>query len=304
MGASITSILPRGAGAAGPRPKREPALSREVRDLIPAAERAPVFLVSGNMPENFRLGAGIEVDPHSVASEGTDGKGNPIWVVDQKLTFRHPPADLSRLLVDGYLTGRAAGCKRNGPAMTVTAVKRGENWEAPGGARSNPFSDPAVGRCILKVENVRPVPVGGSLLRPASFYLTVDKRSIVAGRDRAEFTVHFVNPENRSGPIPGQMDGAVRYRAVRNGDGTVTMEGYYVNRAAKEYLHAISDFIPPAKIMETALSFIPFGRSAAEKSIAATGAVRLAVAAFHSQYYRNVLFPNLLQNARSPVSSF
>ncbi|GEM_PF-2909288 len=295
-----------------------------LQKLIDAASKAPKFMVEGNNPENFNLEGEHEVDKGSMASHGNDSRGREIWVVDQKIRYPAPPGDLSALVLDGFFCGGSAGTRINGPRAKLLATEKNGTWsEAPDnsssekGLRKSPFKDPKVSRFICEMSGVKPFQAAGDLLPPASFKCVVDTGSAVRSRDKCEFTLHFLNPDGTMGPFPGTADGAVRYRATRNSDGTVTMEGYYVNRAAREYMGALTDSMPLGKegkklfsLGNSLFNMTPVGmitapftsamgramESVADSTIGATGMVREAVTTLHAKFYRTVLFPNLLGN--------
>jgi hypothetical protein len=307
---------------AGKALQSEVSLSPLLAELVKAAERAPFIFTGTNRPENFSLESGKEVDPGSMASRGTDALGNAIWVVDQRVTYPEGPERADSALLDGFFCGGSAGKTMNGPRARIVAIERNGVWEEvppennnEKGALSSPFQDKSITRFIAQMHGVRPVPQAGDLLSPASFYAVVDTAEALRGERKSEFTLHFVNPEKRQGPFPGSADGAVHYRMTINRDKSVTMDGYYVIKAAKEYVAILSDFIPLGK---TGKSFFSLGKSlinltpvgliatplanalgsAAEKmtdsAIDSSGVMFHAASALHASLYRRVLFPNLL----------
>ncbi|MDQ7821256.1 MAG: hypothetical protein RDV48_00540 [Candidatus Eremiobacteraeota bacterium] len=311
----VTASRPSPAGSGK---ELSPALKR----LVKAADSDPFILVPGNGPEGFSLKAPSEVDPGSQASEGLDARGNAIWAVDQKCTYRDVQGQLDTLLLDGIFCGGSAGKTNNGPTAAILAVEREGRWEeiprhdhTAAGAKKSPFQDPSITRVIVKMDGVKPLQSLGAVLPAGTFEAVVDTRQTIHGENKSELTLHFLNPDKRSGPFPGTTEGAVRFRASRNADDSVTIEGYYVTRAAREYIDHLTDFVPLAK---TGKSLFSLGRSLyrltpmgfitsplsdalgrtmegiTDKAIGTLGFTRPAVAALHSSYYRTVLFPNLL----------
>lgn len=308
--------------AVAARPPRGPP-SPGVQRLIDAAERAAHFLVPGNGEGDFKLTRSKEVDPGSIASEGTDGRGQPIWVVDQKVRLSASPPDLGATFLDGFFTGGCFGKAGNGPRARLIAAERNGVWTeaAPGessasAVRASPFADPAITRFIVALEGVRPTNAPEALVPPSGMAMVVDKRSAVRSPERAEFTCHFLNPQGTQGPFPGTTDGAVRFRASRERPGgPTTVEGYYLTRAATQYLDPLTGTVRPLKAMKSAMEAgralfeatplgwmtRPFTRGmtalaegVTDKVIGATGMVWDSVATLHARYYREVLFPNVL----------
>ncbi len=298
-------------------------LSPEATRLIRASGSAPRYLVRGNMPRNFRPQHREKVRPGTTAFIGKDARGKQVWVVDHRSTYRKGPKDIASRLLDGFFCGACAGKKGNGPRMKVVALKKGGKWIEPGtrahgrlGALKSPLTDKAADKIIVEVAGVRPVPNSDAVLAPAKFQMVIHRSSIKAGKDLAEFTGHFLNPDKLRGPFPGTTDGALRVRARRNGDGSISLEEFYVTRGASEFVEPMARSVKP---MATGRRLFNMGRSLLEKTPAgfmmkpvtslsiraARGMADTAlrhtagkqvfsqVAKLHTGYWEDVMFKNL-----------
>jgi hypothetical protein len=318
----VTVVFLLTSAAASPTRAGAPASATPAPKLLRAISRAPRFLVAGNRPPQFVLGAGREVDPGSTAHVGVDGAGAPVWVVDQKVQFANPPADLVGAFLHGFFTGKAAGPRGDDLRARLVSTRRAGTWSLAAGSDNtaiglarSPFADPTIEAVVIHLDNVRPAGHAPGL-KAGAMDLYIDMTSVVRHPEHAEFTVHFLNPDDREGPVPGTTDGAVRFRARRLANGSASVEGYYVTAAAREYLDPLSDFTTPvarakdaARLGMKLWNATPVGwltrpvtdltlrtmTSAADHAIAATGAVQGAVATLHARYYREVLFPNLMR---------
>ncbi len=302
-----------------------PRISAEGARLIRSSRGAAKFMVKGNMPGNFRVRHKEKVRPGTTAFIGKDAKGKDIWVVDHRSVYKPTSGakDISRRLLDGFFCGACAGPKRNGPRMKVLAVKRSGEWNEPGagthstlGALKSPLNDAKVDQFIVEVAGVRPVPHSSSLMHPANFKMVIHRSSIKAGKDFAEFTGHFLNPDKLRGPFPGTTDGALRVRARKNRDGTVGLEEYYITKGATEYLEPISRSVKPMSLGKSLFKLgrgmlektppgamfkpmadlgIKMGRSMADRAMHHTmgKTVFSQVARLHTGYWEDVMFKNL-----------
>ena len=315
------------AGTVGRKPTttgadglRDPGL----RKLAEAADRAPFILIDSNQPTGFKLVDQREIDPGSIAAKGTDQRGKPIWVVDQKVRFEHAPANAVDNFFNSFFTGGASGSKNDGPAMRLLMTDRGDGWQAAGddankarSMRDNPLADPSLQRFVVRISDVRVAPGSGTLMPAGGMDGVVDLGSLKRSQDSCEFTLHFLNPDRQQGPFPGTTDGAVRFRCTRQPDGSATVEGYYVTRAATDLLGPMSNFVPPVSMSKALLSkgrdlvkgtpmalfgavlsgMVSMAESAGDAMARAVGggeAARLAVSKLHAGFYRSVLFPNVI----------
>ncbi len=178
------------------------------------------------MPEQFHLEKGREVDLGSLGNVQARPTAavHPSGVVDQKVTYdASPPKDFAGTVL-GFFTGSALGQKRDGPKSELLAVETKDGWRAAdvgatadGKVASNPMTDPSVKKqFVARVYDVRPMPQFGALLKPGNFEVVVDKGQMHSSANSVEFTLHFLNPKDAKGPLPGvAANGAVRYRAPR-----------------------------------------------------------------------------------------
>jgi hypothetical protein len=302
-------------------------LSRSTQQVIRAAQRAPQFLVPGNMPRSFRASKRHTVRPGTTAFVGQDARRRSIWVVDHRSVYQGSgQANITRKLMEGFFTGACAGGSCNGPRMRILAVQRGGTWHQPRpgdhtsqGAKRSPLTDPSVERFIVKVSGVRPVPNTSAVLHPASFQMVIERRSIKHGPNLAEFTGHFLNPDRQRGPFPGTTDGALRIRARRLADGRVSLEEYYVTRKATQFLDAFSTSVKP---LATGSRLYQLGRNLMGRTVPgkvmgafADQGAKMAkgmmdttvkhtmgqeiwrqVARYHTSYWEDVMFRNLLRS--------
>lgn len=300
-------------------------LSGKARRLIDASRRAPKFLVQGNTPDRFRVHHTERVQPGTKALLAKDAAGRSIWVVDHRSTYRQGPKNIASKLLDGFFCGAVRGKTASGPQMRVIAVQRKGTWtELTGkdhtavGARKSPLTDKANQRVIVEVRGVKPVPAAGPLLRPATFQMVIERGSIKQGQNFAEFTGHFLNPGKQRGPFPGTTDGALRIRARRNTNGSVSLEEYYVTRSATQFVAPMANSVRP---MALGSSLFNMGRSlfnmtppgkmikpltdrgmkmAKGMTDATVGQVAgktmfRQVAKYHTDYWERVMFTNLLK---------
>lgn len=231
---------------------------------------------------------------------------------------------MPKKLLDGFFTGACSGNQCNGPRMQVLAVHRGGAWKEPAagshtsrGARRSPLTDPKVDRFIVEVSGVRPVPNSSALLHPAKFQMVIHRQSIKNKPGLAEFTGHFLNPDRQRGPFPGTTDGALRIRARQLPGGRVALEEYYVTRKATEFVDAFATSVKP---LSAGSKLFNMGRGLFQrtlpgkmlKPLADTGmnmakgmmdttvkhtagrSVWRQVAKYHTEYWENTMFRNLL----------
>jgi len=275
------------------------------------------------MPRDFKPLHREKVRPGTTAFIGKDSRGQGIWVVDHRSTYRSGPKDIARRLMDGFFCGACVGKDGSGPRIKVVAEKRGGKWREPGagahgklGALKSPLTDAGVEQVIVQVAGVRPVPGTKAVLNSATFQMVIHRDSIKASKDRAEFTGHFLNPGKTRGPFPGTTDGALRVRASRNKDGSVSLQEYYITRSATEYLEPMARSVkpmalgkrlfnmgrgllektPPGAMMKPMTNLgLKVSRSVADTALHHTVGKQVfsQVAKLHTGYWEDVMFKNL-----------